>query len=140
MNRGFHLVTLVKQPRGIVFLELVVVLVGARPEFYFLDGNESLFSPGLFLLLFLFVLKFTEVNDATNGRLSLRRDFDKVEPLAARDFDRLLRRHDAELVPVVINHADLTNSYPFVHSDRRPAVTPVPESSSRLKAANTVSS
>src|SRR5438309_2706419 len=140
MNRGLYLVTLVKQPHGVILLELVVVLIGARPKLDFLDGDKGLFCPGFFLLLLLFVLIFTEVNDPTDRRLSLRRNLDKVEPFAARDFDRLLRRHYAELGSVLIDYANLANPYSLVDTNRGPAIASVSESSSRLKAADSVSS
>jgi hypothetical protein len=137
MDRRFHLIALVKQPRGVIFFEFVVVFIRARPKLYFLDCNEGLLRLGFLLLLFLFVLILTEVNDSANRRLSLRRDLDEIESALARDLDRLLRWHYAKLISVLVDDADFPNSDPFVDSDRRPAISSVPETSSRLKAANT---
>src|SRR5205807_6926545 len=89
MDSRFHLVALVKQPRGVIFFELVVVFIGAGTKLNFLDRNEGLLRLRFLLFLFLFVLILTEVDDPTNRRLSLRRDFNEVKPAFARDLDRL---------------------------------------------------
>lgn len=139
VDRSFYLVSLMKQPRGVVLLELVIVLVGARPELYFLDGNKSLFGLCFLLFLLLLVLELAEVDYSADRRLSLRGDLDEVQALAARDFDRLLRRHYAELIAVVIDDADFTNADALIDAHRRNAVSSVSESSP-LIAADTVSS
>jgi hypothetical protein len=81
MNRGLDLVTLVKYSGRMVLLEIVIVLVRARPEFYFLDGDDRLLSLGLLLFLLLLVLPFSEVDDSANRRSRLRRNFDQVQAL-----------------------------------------------------------
>src|SRR6266404_1514127 len=139
MDSRFDLVPVVKYPYRVVLLELVVVLVGPRPELNLLDGNERLFGLGFLLFLLLLVLILAEVDDAANGRLSLRRNFDEIEAFAPRDFERLLRRHYTDLGPVLIDHADLANSYPLIDAHGRHAIPSVSESSP-LKAADTVSS
>src|SRR6266849_1250209 len=120
-------------------LEFVVVLVGPRPELNLLDGNESLFGLGFLLFLLLLVLILAEVDDAANGRLSLRRNFDEIETFTARDFERLLRRHYTNLGSVLIDHTDLRDSYPLIDAHRWHAIPSVSESSP-LKAADSVSS
>jgi hypothetical protein len=117
VDSRFYLVPLVKQPGGIVLLKLVIMLVGARPELYFLDGDESLFGLGFLLFFLLFVLVLTEVDYSADRRLSLRRDLDQIQALPARDLDRLLRRHYAELIAVIIDDADFTNSNPLIDAN-----------------------
>ena len=139
VDRRLYLVSLMKQPRGVVLLKLVIVLVCARPELYFLDGNESLFGLRFLLFLLLLVLVLAEVYDSANGRLSLRRDLDQIKSFSSRDLDCLLGRHYSKLVAVVIDYADLTNSNTIVDTNRRHAISSVSESSP-LIAADTVSS
>ena len=139
VDRGLYLVSLMKQPGGVVLLKLVIVLVGAGPKLYFLNGNESLFGLGLFLFFLLLVLELTEVNYAANRWLSLRRNFDQIKSLPASDLDRLLRRHYAELIAVIIDDADFTNANALIDSNRGYSIPSVSESSP-LIAADTVSS
>jgi hypothetical protein len=71
---------------------------------------------GLAGALLLLILIAPEVHDAADGRNRRRCDLDQVEPFLPRDCQRLLWRHDAELLARVVNDADLTNSDPFVYS------------------------
>src|ERR1044071_3422001 len=116
-NGSFHLVAILKYPHRVVLLEHIIVFVRARAELYLFDRNESLFSLSLFLFLLLLVLPLAEVYDATDGRLSLRRNLHQIEPLAARDFERLLRRHDSDLSAVFVNNANLAHSNALVYAN-----------------------
>jgi hypothetical protein len=140
MNGPLHLVAFLKYPRRVVLLELVIVLVSAGAELYLLDGDESLFSFGLFLLLLLLVLEFAEVNYATDRRLSLRRNLYEIKSLAARDFERLLGSHNSYLRAVLVNDANFARSYALVYANRRPAISLISEASSSLKATDGLSS
>jgi hypothetical protein len=51
----------------------------------------------------------------------------------------LLRRHHSDLGSIIVDYANLANSYPFVDSNGRHAVPSISESSP-LIAADTVSS
>ena len=139
MNSCFDLVPIVKNSYRVVLFKLVIVFVSARPELDLLDGNKSLFGFGFLLFLFLLVLILAEVDDSANGRLSLRRNFDKIEAFTARNLERLLRWHHTYLPTVFIDDSDLANPYPFVDSHGRHAVPSVSESPP-LIATDTVSS
>jgi len=130
MNSRLNLVSVVKYPRGIVFLELIIVFVGARAELDLLDGYEGLLVLSLFLLLFLLVLPFAEVDDAANRRLSLWRDFDQVQTLAASDLDRLLRSHYSELRAFVVDDPNFSHSNTLVDADGWTAISPISKASS----------
>jgi hypothetical protein len=71
-------------------------------------------------LLFL-VLVLPEVHDAADRRHGARRDLDEIEPFLARDHQRLLRRHDAELLAEIVNHPDLAHADTLV--DARAVIT-----------------
>src|SRR5215208_1276739 len=91
MNCRFDLVAVLKNPHSIILLEDVIVIVCAGPELYLFYSDVGLFGLGFLLLLLLLVLPFAEVDNTTNRRLSLRRDFDEIKALAPRELQSLLR-------------------------------------------------
>ncbi len=98
-----------------LLLELIVVLVHLRPELDLLDLDEFLVLlrlPGALLLL---VLVAPEIHDPAHRRIGRGRNFYQVEPLLPRDGQRLLRRHDAQLLPGVVDDPHLADPDPFVH-------------------------
>ena len=139
MDSRFDLVPVVKYSYRVVLLKLVIVLVGPWSELDLLDGNKRLFCFGFLLFLFLLVLILAEVDDPANGRLSLRRDFDQIQPFSASNLESLLWRHHTNLRAILINYADLANPYSLIYAHGRHAVPSVSESSP-LIAADTVSS
>ena len=73
--------------------------------------------PPRFARPFLFlVLVLAEVHDPADRRNSRRRNFHQVESLLLGDRERLRRRHDAELLAGVVDHADFTDADSFVHA------------------------
>jgi hypothetical protein len=135
VDRGLDLVTFMKNSCRVVLLEIVIVLVGAGPEFYFLDGDDRLFSLGLLLLFLLLVLIFSEIDDAANRWSRLRRDLDQVEALGSGYFEGLLRAFNAQLRPIIVDDSDFLDPDPLVYANGRPPVTPA-----CLKPANIRSS
>src|SRR5262249_13359634 len=97
VDRSFDFVTFMKYSGRMVLLKVVVVFVGARPEFDLFDGDDSLLSLGFFLFLFLLVLPLAEIDDAAHGRSRLRCDFDEIEAFGPCYFERLLRTLDSQL-------------------------------------------
>jgi len=135
VNRGLDLVTFVKYPGRMVFLEIVIMLVGARPEFYLLDGDDRLFSLGLLLLLLLLVLPLSEIDDTAHRRGRLRRDLDKVEAFGPRNFKSFLGTLDAQLRAIIIYDPDFARPDTLVYPNGRASVSPA-----SLKPANIRSS
>src|SRR5688572_25916813 len=120
-NRCLHLVAIFDEALDVVLLELVIVLVHLRTELDFLDLDHLLVAlrfPGPLLLL---VLILAVVHDSTDGRHGGRRDFDQVEAFLAGKDKSLGRRHDAQLLPRVVDYADFTNPDALV--DAQPVVT-----------------
>ncbi len=66
-------------------------------------------------------LVLAEVHDPADRRLRHRCNLYQVEPLLPRDGQRLLRRHDAELLAGVIDDPDFP--YPDAFVDPRAVVT-----------------
>src|SRR5215208_3689751 len=136
MNGSFHLIAILKYPHRIVLFEQIIMFIRAGAELYLFDCYESLFSLSLFLLLLLLVLPFAEVDYSTNRRLSLRRNFYQIKPLAACEFERLLRRHDSYLSAVFVNNANLAHSNALVYANGWRAISPISKASSSLKATD----
>src|SRR5688500_10890403 len=120
-NRRLHLVAVFDEALDVMLLELVIVLVHLRAELDLLDLDHLLVAlrfPGPLLLL---VLILAVVHDSADGRHGGRRDFDQVEAFLSGKNESLGRRHDAELLPRVVNHADFTDADTLV--DAEPVVT-----------------
>src|SRR4030095_10925842 len=75
--------------------------------------------PGALLLL---VLVTPEVHDPADRRDGCCRYFHQVQPLLPCDRQSLLRRHDAQLLPGVVDDPHLADPDAFVHP--RAIVTP----------------
>ena len=99
-----------------LLLELVVVLVDLGTELDFLDEDDLLVLLGLPVPLLLLVLVLAEVHDAADRRHGSRGDLDQVESLLLGDGQRCRWRHDAQLLPVLVDHADFTDADAFVDS------------------------
>src|SRR5690349_8674476 len=121
-NRRLHLVPFSQEALDVLLLELIVVLVDLRAEFDFLHLDDLLVLLGRPRALLLLVLVPPEIHDAAHRRVGGRRNLDEVEPLLARDRERLRGRHDPELRAVLVDHADLTDPDAFV--DPRAVVAP----------------
>src|SRR5213083_1204746 len=111
------LVTLLQEPAHVLELELEVVSLGLGAHLHFLDLDRRLLLARLLQPARLRVLVLAEVHDAADGRLGLRRDLDEVELLGARRLQRLLGRHDPELLALRAHHADFAGADAFVDTD-----------------------
>src|SRR5262245_56465084 len=98
-------------------LEIVVVLVGGGAKLNLLDLDDDLFLLGLVRPLLLLVKILAEVDDATDRRLGLGRDLDKVVAALARNRDGLLWRHDAQLLPFFVNYPHLFGANALVDAN-----------------------
>ena len=107
----------------------VIVHIGARPELNFLDGDHDLLLLGFVGLLLLLILKLAKVDDLTNRRLSVGRDFDEIHPAIPRFANRFASVHDTELLAIVADHAHLRHANAFVN--------PSNGSASKIRAAAT---
>ena len=101
------LVPLHEEALDVLLLELIVVLVDLGPELDFLDDNRRLVLPGLTGALLFRVLIAPVIGDSANRRHRRRRNLHQVESPLACDRHGLLRCHDSELLPGLIDHAVL---------------------------------
>src|SRR5579862_1204770 len=115
---GLHLVAFIQEAQHVVLFGLIVVLVHVDAELHFLDGDGFLVLFGLALLLFLLVEKFAVIHDAANRRLGSGRDLHQVKILGTGHLERLERRHDADLLAFVVNHAHFAGANALIHADK----------------------
>ena len=120
-NRRLDLVAVFNEALDVVLLELVIVLVHLRAELDFLDLDHLLVALRFAGPLLLLVLILAVVHDPADRRHGGRRDFDQVEAFLSGKDESLGRRHDAELLPRVVDYADFTDSNPLI--DAEPVVT-----------------
>jgi hypothetical protein len=92
------LVGVLEELADLLDLDVVVVLLGARPELDLLEQHHHLVLLGLVLLLLLEVLELPVVHDLADRGLGERADLDEVHPLLLRPRQRLVDGQDAELL------------------------------------------
>src|SRR2546427_194711 len=99
-HRHLRLVALVEEAAHVLHLEVEVVPLRLGAHLHFLDLDRRLLLARFLEAPGLRVLVLAEVHDPADGRLGLRRHFDQVELALARRLQRLLDRHDPELLAV----------------------------------------
>src|SRR6185312_15097248 len=107
---GFHFVAILQPLSRMFHAEVVIVLVGTRSEFNFLDRYRDLLLLCLVRLLLRFVLILSEIDDPANGRIGIRSDLDKIEPLLPGGAYGIAHVHHAQLFSLVTNHAHLRHA------------------------------
>jgi len=114
----FYFVAFIQETQHVIFFCLVIVVVHVDAELDLFYGDGLLVLFGFALFLFLLVEILPVVHDAAHGRLRGGRNFDQIQILFAGFLDGFVRRHDAKLLPVVINHADFTRPNAIVGADK----------------------
>src|SRR5262245_41082705 len=104
-DRRFDFVTLFQKPDDVVLLEIVIMLIGIGPKLHFLYRNVSLVLLGFVKLLIKLVKVFTVIHDSANRRICSRRNLDQIQTPLFSDLECRLRRHDTELLVLIINYA-----------------------------------
>ena len=105
-DRHFDFAAVEKQPFGHLRFDFVVVRVDLGSQFHLAQFEVFLLLARVFVFLRLLVLQSTVITNATDRRNRGGRDLDEVEPLRAREIHRFLGRHDAELGPLIDDHAN----------------------------------
>src|SRR5437660_5077848 len=112
------LVALIQEAQYVILLGLVIVVVHVDAEFDLFYGDRFLMLLGFALFLFLLVEILPVVHDAAHGRLRGGRNLNQVQILFAGFLEGFVGRHDAKLLPVVINHADFARPNAIVGADK----------------------
>ena len=113
-----YLVSSIEETQHVILLGLVIVVVHINTELDLFYGDGLLMLLGFALFLFLLVEILPVVHDAAHGRLRGRRNLNQVQILFAGFFDGFVRRHDAKLLPFVVNHADFARPDTIVRADK----------------------
>ncbi len=116
-DNRLNLIAVDEESFAMLLLELVVVLVDLRPEFDLLDLDRALVLPRIMDLPCELVLVLTEVQDPAHRRCCLRRDFHKIEVPLMGKLQRVNRRHDPKLNPILVDHSNFANANSFIHPD-----------------------
>ena len=116
-DRALDLVAFVEESEHVVLLRLVIVLVNVDAELNFLDDDLLLVLLGLAFLLFLLIKVLAEVKNAANRWLRSRRNLYQVETSFPGHFERFERRHDAELIRLVVDHSDLAGANTLIRAN-----------------------
>ena len=105
-QRYLRLVAFAEEPDQVSQLDLVVAIVGTRPEFDFLDLYLLELELGFVRALRLPVLELAEIHDPAHGGLGQRRDLDQVEFRRFRSCDCIRNGHDTELLTICTYQPD----------------------------------
>src|SRR5690606_17848576 len=103
-----RLVALLQEPADVTDLDLVIVLIGLRPQLDLLELDDDLLFARFRGLLLGLVLVLAVVHDLADGGPRRRRDLDQVETLLFRLGEGDLRRHDPELRAIGGDQAHFT--------------------------------
>src|SRR3954453_13324290 len=114
-DRDLDLVLVTQEPLDVALLGVVVGLRDLRPELDLADGDLRLMLPSLLGLLGLLVLVLGVVEDATDRGTRLRGDLDEVELLVLRVTERLLGRHHADLLALLVDEPHLRDADALVN-------------------------
>src|SRR6266478_8604396 len=105
-NHGAHFMAFPEEANDLVLANLVIVLRGGRPKFYFLELRAAAALALLVRLFILLVKKFAVVGDLANRGIGGWRDFHQIESLFACQTNSFERLHHPKLGTLFINHPD----------------------------------
>jgi hypothetical protein len=127
-DRHLDLVVLAQEPLHVALLGFVVVVGDLRAQLDLAHVDLLLVLARGLCLLLLLVLVLRVVEQPCHRRVGLRRDLDQVEVRLAGAGERVVARHDPDLLPVGADQAHLARPDVLVDASRvalwRPAVEP----------------
>ena len=97
-------------------LELIVMFSSIGTEFNLFQANYGLFLLGFLCSFAFLILEFAIIHDFTNRWISIRRNFNQVQPYLLSKFNRFPRWHNSELLIILINHKNFSCPNPPIHS------------------------
>ena len=117
-------------------LEVVIVIVSAWTELDLFYFNYNLLLFRLMRSFLLFVKKLSKINNLANRRDCLRRHFNQIQVPLSCQIKRLLRRHQSQVVVLIVNDPDLFCANTVVYSDLRSARITTPSIPARKTCVN----
>src|SRR6202034_2949850 len=84
----------------------------------FLDGDDLLLLARSALALVLLVQELAIILNAADRRHCIRRNLNQIQRPLAGHLQGIERRHDAELLAILVNDADLAGANSFVSADK----------------------
>ena len=117
-DRGLDFIPFVQKTQHVVLLGVVVVIVHVNAELHFLDRDRLLVLLRLALFFLLLIEKLPIIHDAANRRLRSRRNLYQIQVLFAGHLERFERRHDADLLTLVANHANFARPDTLICADK----------------------
>ena len=94
LDDGFDSIAFLQKANGVIFLEIVIVIVGVGAEFQLLHLDDVLFALGFVLFLFVLVLPLAVVHRFGDRWLGCGGNEDKIEAHALGFANGLVRGHD----------------------------------------------
>ena len=108
------LVTFLKELEDRAHLDLVVMLVGIRAEFDFLDLDDLLLLARFGFALLGLVFVFAEIHDLADRGFSIGRDLDKIKTRFFGHYKGPLGRHDAHVLTICADQPDFGGADTFI--------------------------
>ena len=115
-HRHLDLVALLEELEDLLHLRVIVVVVDVRTHLDLLDLLRLLRLACEVRLLLRLVLELADIEELGDGRIGVGRDLNQVQTMLGRLLDRFARVHHAQILALVIDHADLLALDEFVES------------------------
>jgi hypothetical protein len=109
-----HLVAFADELVDRLHLRIIIMIVDVRTHLDLLDLLRLLALPGEVRLFLRLVLELADIEELGDGRVRIGGHLDQVEPEFLGLFHRLARVHHAEILALMVDHADLGRLNEFV--------------------------
>lgn len=117
-QRNLDLVTFVKERAHLAHLDLVIMIIDPRPQFYFFDFNDFLLFPRFGGTLLRLILIFSVVDDFRHRRVGIWRNLDEIEPCFRGNDNCLPGRNNPVIFTKMIYESNCRSENLFI--DTRP--------------------
>ena len=115
-NSELDLVAVFKELDCLASLGFAIVVSNFGLYTNFLELDHMLVFSGLTLFTTLFVAKSSVIHEPANWWNGVGRNFDKIETLFSRHFERVAGRNNADLVTFVVDEPYFANTNSLVHA------------------------
>src|SRR4029453_14096688 len=113
-DRRLDFITFLEPFSGVLHPVAVIVVVSSGAKLHFLDRDRDLLLLRLVCLLLRLVLKFAKIDDATNGGISVRRNFNQIQSAISGGANRVAHIHNAKLFTLLTDYTHLRHANSFI--------------------------